>query len=95
MPWPEVNANTITTANGLRIEFVEPGREVRVSYASADGQTKLELTQTAVTPLFARGHVAFAPTQSIIQWSTVVGRANNCSATRSAGAPARANARAA
>ncbi|MEU5942499.1 hypothetical protein ABZ807_25730 [Micromonospora sp. NPDC047548] len=57
MPWPEVEANTITTANGLRIEFVEPGREARVSYASADGQTKLELTQTAVTPLFARGHV--------------------------------------
>ncbi|GAA5199755.1 hypothetical protein GCM10023322_76090 [Rugosimonospora acidiphila] len=57
MPWPDIDANTITTANGLRIEFMEPGREVRISYASTDGQTKLDLIQTAVTPLLARGHV--------------------------------------
>lgn len=57
MPWPEINANTITTANGLRIEFVEPGRIARVSYASRDGQTTFDVTQTAVTPLLARGYV--------------------------------------
>jgi len=57
MPWPEIDGNTITTANGLSIEFVEPGRVARVSYASVDGQTKLALTQTAVTPLLVRGHV--------------------------------------
>ena len=54
MPWPRIDANTITTANGLRIEFLEPGRVARVSYASADGQTKLDVTQTAVTPLLAQ-----------------------------------------
>jgi len=57
MPWPEVDGSSITTANGLRIDFEEPGRVVHISYASQDGETKLELTQTAVTPLLARGHV--------------------------------------
>ena len=57
MPWPEVDGTSITTANGLRIDFEEPGRVAHVSYASRDGQTKLEVTQTAVTPLLARGHV--------------------------------------
>ncbi len=56
MPWPEVDCNTITTANGLKIEFTEPGREVRLSYAS-DGATSFDINQTAVTPLLARGHV--------------------------------------
>jgi hypothetical protein len=57
MPWPKVDGNTITTANGLAIEFLEPGRKVRLRYESADGATSLDLLQTAVTPLFARGHV--------------------------------------
>jgi len=57
MPWPTIAANTITTANGLAIEFVEPGRKVRLRYQSADGATSFDLLQTAVTQLFARGHV--------------------------------------
>src|SRR5688500_5817458 len=57
MPYPEVVDNVITTANGLRIEFVEPGRVVRLSYASADGATSFDVTQTAGTPLLVRGHV--------------------------------------
>ena len=57
MPWPEVEGNTITTANGLRLEFTEPGRVARITYRSPDGATSLELVQTAVSPLLARGHV--------------------------------------
>ncbi|WP_320671848.1 DUF7064 domain-containing protein [Patulibacter defluvii] len=57
MPWPEVDGTTITTANGLRIAFLEPGRQARVTYASADGRTSIDVTQTAVSPLLARGHV--------------------------------------
>lgn len=57
MPWPSVADGVITMANGLRIEFTEPGREVRLSYRSADGRCAFEVTQTAVTPLLARGHV--------------------------------------
>lgn len=57
MPWPEVDGHVVTTDNGLRIEFIEPGRVARVSYASADGTTSFDVTQTAVTPLLARGHV--------------------------------------
>ena len=60
MPWPKIggpDGTVITTANGLRIEFPEPGRVARVSYTSADGRTSFDVTQTAVTPLLARGHV--------------------------------------
>jgi hypothetical protein len=57
MPWPEIDGNTITTANGLRIEFTEPGRAVRLSYASNKGEVSFDLEQTAVTPLLVRGHV--------------------------------------
>jgi len=57
MPWPEIDGTSIRTANGLHIDFVEPGRVAEISYASTDGTTKLTLTQTAVTPLLARGHV--------------------------------------
>lgn len=57
MPWPEVKDNTITTDNGLSIEFVEPGRVARLGYTSSDGRTSFDLTQTAVTSLLARGHV--------------------------------------
>ena len=46
MPWPEVDGNTITTANGLRIEFLEPGRGARVTYSSEDG-TSFDLIATA------------------------------------------------
>lgn len=57
MPWPEIDGTRITTANGYAIEFTVPGKAARITYASADGSTKLDLTQTAVTPLLARGHV--------------------------------------
>ena len=57
MPYPKVEGTAITTANGLRIEFTEPGRVARVTYRSADGSTSIDLEQTAVTPLLARGHV--------------------------------------
>jgi hypothetical protein len=57
MPWPVIDGNVITTANGLRIEFVEPGKVVRIGYTSGDGQTKFDIAQTALTPLFARGHI--------------------------------------
>jgi hypothetical protein len=57
MPWPEIKGTSITTANGLRIEFTEPGRAARITFASADGQTSIDILQEAVTPLLARGHV--------------------------------------
>ena len=57
MDWPEVEGNTITTANGLRIDFLEPGRVVRLTYTSPDEQTRLDVTGEALTPLFARGHI--------------------------------------
>jgi hypothetical protein len=56
-PWPTIDGNTITLANGLRLEFLEPGRVLRLTYTSPDGQTSLDVTQTAITDLFARGHI--------------------------------------
>ena len=38
---------TITTANGLRIEFLELGRQARITYASGDGRCELDVLQTA------------------------------------------------
>jgi hypothetical protein len=40
MPWANIEASTITTANGLRIEFLEPGRTARVTYCSNDGRVR-------------------------------------------------------
>jgi hypothetical protein len=57
MPWPEIEGNRITTANGLTVEFPEPGRRAQVRYTSTDGRTRLDVEATAVTPLAARGHV--------------------------------------
>ncbi|HEV7862945.1 MAG TPA: tyrosine protein kinase, partial [Acidimicrobiia bacterium] len=57
MPYPEVVEGAITTDNGLRLEFLEPGRVVRITYTSADGATSFDVTQTAVSPLLVRGHV--------------------------------------
>jgi hypothetical protein len=57
MPWPEIEGNAITTANGLRIEFLEPGRTARITYESNDGRTSIDVVQTAITPLLARGHI--------------------------------------
>lgn len=57
MPWPEVDGYTITTANGLRLDFEAPGEILRISYESADSDTRLDVTQRGVTPLLARGHI--------------------------------------
>jgi hypothetical protein len=57
MRWPEVSGHVITTDNGLKLEFIEPGRVARLTYASPDGTTSFDIVQTAVTPLLARGHV--------------------------------------
>ena len=55
MPWPTVEGNTITTDNGLRIDFTEPGRCARLTYTAEE--ISFDLTAEAVTPLLARGHV--------------------------------------
>jgi hypothetical protein len=55
MPWPEVDGNVITAANGYRIEFLELGQRARVSYTSSDGDTRFEIEQVGITPLVARG----------------------------------------
>ena len=57
MPWPSVRGNTITTANGFGIEILDPGREIRLTYTSADGATSFDVVQRALTPLVARGHI--------------------------------------
>ena len=57
MPWPEVDGNVIRTANGLQIAFEELGQRARITYASPDGETRIDVLQEAVTPLLARGHV--------------------------------------
>ena len=55
--WPTVTGNIITTTQGLRIEFVELGREARVTYRSPDGSASFELHQSAVTALCGRAAV--------------------------------------
>jgi hypothetical protein len=57
MPWPEIDGNTITTYNGLKVEFLELGRKARVTYTSPDGDTAIDVIQEAVSPLLVRGHV--------------------------------------
>jgi hypothetical protein len=57
MPWPQVVANAYTTANGLRVEFLEPGKRIRVAYDSGDGAASFDTIHEAVTPLLARGHI--------------------------------------
>ena len=57
MPYPEVVGNVIETVNGLRLEFIEPGKVVRLTYESPDGETGFDVTQTALTIALPRGHV--------------------------------------
>ena len=56
MPWPEVDDGRIVTANGLVVEFPEPGQVARVSYSSTDDMCTFDMVQTAISPLVARGH---------------------------------------
>ena len=57
MPWPTVEGNSFTTANGLRVEFLEPGRVAHITFRSAEGNTSIDVVATAVTPLAVRGHI--------------------------------------
>lgn len=57
MPYPSVAGTTITTANGLKVDFIRPGAEVRLRYDAPDGSAGFDLTQRALSPLVARGHV--------------------------------------
>jgi hypothetical protein len=56
-PWPQVSGQTIKTAAGLEIDFVEPGTKARVAYSSGDGRCDFEMIQTAISPLLVRGHI--------------------------------------
>lgn len=62
MPWPATKNgslldNTVETPNGLRIEFVELGKKIRITYNSPDGKASFDVVQTAITPLLPRGFV--------------------------------------
>ncbi len=57
MPWPTIDGASVTTENGLRIEFPAPGRTARITYTSSDGACSIDVLQEAVTPLLARGHI--------------------------------------
>lgn len=57
MPWPVIDGNTVTTANGLSIDFLELGESARLRYTAEDGKMSFDIRQDAVTPLLARGHV--------------------------------------
>jgi hypothetical protein len=57
MPYPTIDGQTITTPNGLRIEFLELGKRARTTFESADGTTTIDVTHEAITPLLVRGHI--------------------------------------
>jgi hypothetical protein len=55
MRWPHVEGAKIVAPYGLAIEFLEPGKTVRLRYDTPE--VSFDVTQTAVTPLVARAHV--------------------------------------
>jgi len=57
MPWPKVDGNVIETDNGLRVEFLELGRKVRVSFESKDGTTRFDTIHEALMPMLGRTHL--------------------------------------
>lgn len=57
MPWPTVEGATITTDNGLTIDFTEPGKSATLCYRACDDRMSFDVVAEAVTPLLARGHV--------------------------------------
>lgn len=57
MRWPKIDGSRIHSENGLTIDFVEPGKRVELTYRSLDGRASFEIEQTAITPLFWRGHI--------------------------------------
>jgi hypothetical protein len=56
-PWPTVEGNKITTSENYSIDFLELGRQARITYEAHDGSAAFDITQTAVSPLVARGSV--------------------------------------
>lgn len=57
MPWSGIEDGKVALANGLTVHVLEPGRKLRLTYRSPDGGTSIDVEQTALTPLLARGHV--------------------------------------
>ncbi|BBY81193.1 tyrosine protein kinase [Mycolicibacterium pulveris] len=57
MPWPTIEDGAITTANGLTIDFTEPGKTAALRYRACENRMSFDLVAEAVTPLLARGHV--------------------------------------
>ncbi|KAI7774742.1 hypothetical protein LA080_007948 [Diaporthe eres] len=57
VPWPTVEGNVIHIANGMIFDFIEPGNKVRLLYNSEDGETRIDVTQTALHPMLPRGYV--------------------------------------
>lgn len=57
MPWPGLHDNKVALANGFTVHIVEPGKKLHLTYQSPDGRTSIDVEQTALTPLLARGHV--------------------------------------
>lgn len=57
MPWPTVEGNSITTDNGLAIDFTAPGKTATLRYSACDDRMSFDVVAEAVTPLLARGHV--------------------------------------
>lgn len=66
MPYPSfttsepsegATSHVLETKNGVKVEFLELGKKVRITYKSKDGKTSFDVLQEAATPLLVRGHV--------------------------------------
>jgi hypothetical protein len=55
MPWPAREDSVLRMANGVEIEVVRPGEELRVRYASRDRSVRIDVRLVALTPLTVRG----------------------------------------
>src|SRR3954463_14995443 len=53
LPWPEIDGNVIRTANGLTVDFTEPGRRAHLTFESADGEARFDIDALAVSGLAA------------------------------------------
>lgn len=47
----------IHIANSITFDFIEPGKKVRILYNGKDGETRINVTQTALHPMLPRGYV--------------------------------------
>ncbi|KAF2186199.1 hypothetical protein K469DRAFT_687203 [Zopfia rhizophila CBS 207.26] len=57
LPWPKVTSNVIETANGLKLDFIAPGKKCRITYKGKDGSTHFDIRQTALRPMLPKGFV--------------------------------------